>query len=270
MTPPSDNEFRDYLESAKRGDVKALRRFLSSHPGAVDDRPWFTDTTALKEACAWAHRDAIEFLLDAGADINKCDSVNMTTPLMSAAMADKDCAILLLDRGADMERKNSIGMTALTIVSSIGKTDAAELLLDRGANIHAGAERGFTPLRAAVYHEHPLTAEILLERGAVSDIDLRDGLDMTPLMWTAGSGSAHMVRLLLSYGAKTDLRNPDNETAADIAERKHYPEIARMIRSGVAPVKKKAVHEAPSPAAARDAALARLKKHAHEKKLKPR
>lgn len=269
MDRPSDDEFRSYFDAARNGDAAGIKSFLRHYPAMIDERPWFTDTTALREASSYGQRKIMELLLDSGADIDKSDGVNYTTPLMNAP--DRDCATLLLDRGADMEAQDRLGQTALVSFASMGRNDMVGLLLDRGADIHAGHRRGFTALRVASHYGKAETVELLLERGALSDIDRQDAMKYAPLMWAANCGSEKMVRTLLSYGARTDLTNENGETAADVARSRGHDNLASIIDKGV-PLRKLTALPAPKPAPeTRDAALERLKKRAgNAVHLKPR
>ncbi len=268
MTPPSDDEFRAYFDAARKGNARIVGLFIRQHPASIDARPWFTDTTALKEAASYGQKNIIELLLNAGADINKCDDVNKTTPLMSAVIADRDCAILLLDRSADMEKKNSIAQTALMIAASLGKDEMVKLLLDRGADVHVGNDSGYTPLRVAAYYGKAKAAELLLERGAAEEINQYDRLNMTPLMWAANGGFPDMARLLLEFGADASLRNLDGETAADVARRKGNENVACLIEKGVPKRPPPAPATPANDDAERAAALEVLKKRATVR-LKP-
>jgi ankyrin repeat protein len=269
MDRPSDDEFRSYFDAAAKGDAAGIQSFVRRYPPMIDERPWFTDTTALREAASCGQRQIMTLLLDLGADIDKSDSVNYTTPLMRAP--NRDCAILLLDRGADMEAQDRLGQTALVNFASTGRNDMIELLLDRGADIHAGHRRGFTALRVAAHYGYAETVELLLERGALEDLNRQDAMKYTPLMWAANCGSAKMVRTLLSFGALTDLKNDDGETAVDIAKRRGYDDIAAVIDKGM-PLRKLPGPPAKKPAPeTRDVAFERLKQRAPDSfHLKPR
>jgi ankyrin repeat protein len=68
--------------------------------------------------------------------------------------------------------------------------------------------------------------KLLLAKGA--DIEAKDILHLTPLMWASKNGQAEMVKLLLNCGARRNIRNSSGQTALDLA--KDYPAIIALLR----------------------------------------
>ncbi len=66
-----------------------------------------------------------------------------------------------------------------------------------------------------------------LERGG--DVNYVDRLGGTPLHWAAARGLIDIVELLLSCGAKPDVRDADGETPGDIAKQKKRADIFDLI-----------------------------------------
>lgn len=86
----------------------------------------------------------------------------------------KDCQDIieyLLDGGANIESKGtSFNDTALLVAVKYGTKECCKLLLDRGANIDACDYDGSTSLHAAALHHYTSTVKLLLSRGARTDI----------------------------------------------------------------------------------------------------
>ncbi|MDB4894091.1 MAG: ankyrin 2 [Firmicutes bacterium] len=95
--------------------------------------PYVPSNTALHAAVAEGqHRDVIELLISAGADVNALDS-NGHTPLHSAAFHDDtDLLIYLLAHGADMNRRGEGAPTPLEYARQRGKEEAATFLATAG------------------------------------------------------------------------------------------------------------------------------------------
>src|SRR5262249_23298702 len=105
--------------------------------------------------------DAVQALLDAGADVNQPGAGDATTPLIMAIINGHfDLARLLLDRGANAKASAKNGVTALYAVlncqwaqkalypqpraqeqQNIGYLDLMSALLDRGADPNARVNR---------------------------------------------------------------------------------------------------------------------------------
>ena len=139
-------------QAAARNDVAALRQLLDNgHKADEGGDSW----TALVWASRSGSLDAINVLLDAGADVNKPGSTGDNwdaTPLQHAILQRRPAVVrLLLDRGADLNR--GAGPGSLTpLLLAAGDTDPAilKLLLAHGADPTVEDENGATPLIRAV------------------------------------------------------------------------------------------------------------------------
>jgi len=138
-------------QAAVRNDVAALRQLLDAGHKADEGGDTWT-------ALIWASRsgsiEAINLLLDAGADVNLPGSTGDdwdATPLQHAILERRPAVVrLLLDRGADVNRAGAGSQTPLLLAA--GDTDPAilKLLLAHGADPTVEDESGATPLSRAV------------------------------------------------------------------------------------------------------------------------
>jgi ankyrin repeat protein len=138
-------------QAATRNDVAALRHLLDDgHHVDEGGDSW----TPLIWAARSGSVDAINVLLDAGADVNLPGSTGDNwdaTPLQHAILQRQPAAVrLLLDRGADVNRGAGGSLTPLFLAA--GDTDPAilTLLLAHGADPSVEDEHGATPLARAV------------------------------------------------------------------------------------------------------------------------
>ena len=139
-------------QAAARNDVAALRHLLDDgHEADEGGDSW----TPLIWATRSGSVDAINVLLDSGADVNLPGSTVDNwdaTPLQHAILQRQPAAVrLLLDRGADLNRGAGPGSVAPLLLAA-GDTDPAilKLLLARGADPTVENEHGATPLSHAV------------------------------------------------------------------------------------------------------------------------
>jgi peptidoglycan/LPS O-acetylase OafA/YrhL len=90
---------------------------------------------------------AIRQRLAEGADVSATDTKFGVTPLDWAAMrGDTEAMQLLIDRGADVNGKNKDGSTPLHGAAFLGRVNAAELLIKKGADVEARNVRREVPL----------------------------------------------------------------------------------------------------------------------------
>ena len=139
-------------QAAVRNNVAALRQLLDhGHQADEGGDSW----TALIWASRSGSIDAINLLLDSGADVNRPGSTGDdwdATPLQHAILQRQAAAVrLLLDRGADLNRGAATRSLAPLFLAA-GDTDPTilKLLLAHGADPTVEDENGATPLSRAV------------------------------------------------------------------------------------------------------------------------
>lgn len=145
----------------KHDDVAKLLLKRSADPNACDtetDEWW---PTPLFVAVRFGTRDAVNVLLDYGADLN-----GPYNPLTWPATHGNDIEMLrhLISRGADLRHPNHAGI--LHEAAKLGRTEIVKLLVEHGAPLNVRDRVGHTPLQCALATEKSETAEALRRLGA--------------------------------------------------------------------------------------------------------
>jgi ankyrin repeat protein len=111
-----------------------------------------------------------------------------------------------------------------------GDIEVAKALLDLGAPVDFADGNGITMLgRTVLNHDLPM-AKMMIARGA--DVNHADKLGMTPLLWASAIdfGDSEMIDLLLAAGARTDARNKDGLSPAELARAHGNRELAAALQ----------------------------------------
>jgi ankyrin repeat protein len=132
------------------------------------------------------------------------------TPLMYAsAFGTPEMVKLLVEAGAGVNAQNEFGATALLWAAS--DLSKVRLLLAHGADVNTRTNAGRTPLMAAAYADGSIGAvKLLVSRGA--RIDVKDGNGTAFLNIAAQSDNAAVVRFLVSRGAAVDSSDAVGQT----------------------------------------------------------
>lgn len=179
-----------------------------------------------------AIKEAVQSLIENGADVNAKTKVSGETPLHLARNAE--IAELLIKSGASVNEKNKYGLVPLhnaveckvdivgwsikkmfsTIARDTYKNtplhnddhiDVAKVLSQtKGININAANEDGYTPLHLAVTRGCTDTVKTLLQAEGIN-VNTADKNEYTPLHLAAVFGCVDVVHVLLqAEGIKVD------------------------------------------------------------------
>lgn len=208
-------------------------------PGELETR------TALHNAAAVGNKEAAEFLVAKGADVEARDGGYDLTPLhVAASCGHKEIAALLIASGADVNAMSGESITfpprtALHEAASEGYKDVVILLLASGAdiNLESTGWRGLgMPIHWAASESRKEIVELLIARGA--RVDTRDNQGHTPLHWAASHGRKEMVELLVSRGAVVEVKNEEGKTPLEYAVKEGHDDVAEILRKhGAVPEK---------------------------------
>jgi ankyrin repeat protein len=244
------------MTCARSGNATTVKALLV-HGAKVNAKETGHDQTALMWAAAQSHPDAVQLLVEAGADIRARSKIypqtvvgedtqragreelNYTTlmggmtPLLFAARdGDVECARLLTAAGADPNDHLPDGTSALVLAAYSGRGGVGALLLDKGADPNDMGS-GYTALHAAVLKGDLNLVKALLAHRADPNIRMtkgtpkrRDGEDFhlpatlvgsTPYLLAAKFLEADIVRALKAGGADTSLSMPNGATPLMLA-----------------------------------------------------
>ncbi|MCJ1243058.1 hypothetical protein MMC30_000254 [Trapelia coarctata] len=268
------------LQSAAAAGKTSIIRLLAKRGANVNAQEKTEHRTAVSLAADKGHNEAIQELVDLGADINLTHP-NWWSPLNQAILANQvDTVGVLLYLGADPSGPDAGGW--MPSIFAIEKPEILNMLLDAGADptkrgngglgaIHAAARSGNTtaltrllqdprvnvdmperetatggrntPLYEAVKSQHHDAVEILLNNNA--DPNSRSIDDWTPLMMAAELGDVKLMQMLINAGALIEVVcEKEGRTPLHLAARKGRRVAVKYLVEGGADVNAKDVEGA--------------------------
>ncbi len=133
-----------------------LTNAISNLALSTASRKASSDTPAEAKTGIWSAAqtgdlDAIVRYLASGVKVDDGDTQHGGAPLLWAAAAGQDQAVdLLIQRGADVNAVDPEGGSAILVAAFLGHVKIVDLLIQNGANVNAANKRGETPLDVAV------------------------------------------------------------------------------------------------------------------------
>jgi ankyrin repeat protein len=218
--------------AAATSDANGLR-FLLDHGARIDDRDPHGNT-ALFNAIESGRLENIDLLLQHGADINSQNGDGLTPMLLALRSRHTGIRALrdLLDHGAEVDRRGPDGVTPLMLAAGTPNIDAAgvKLLLDHGARADMRDARGRNALFYAAENGHTDSVALLLARGL--DVNARDASGDTPLlaMLQCLTVNRQTLEMLLSHGARVDVRDSRRLTAVTTALEYRHAQVAERLQ----------------------------------------
>ena len=221
------------IEAVQAGDAEAVQALLDR--GADVNVPEADGTTALHWATHRNDRPIAEVLLGAGADADAVTRYGVTPLSLAATNGSAAVIEALLTAGADPNRASPEGETPLMTTARTGAVDAIRLLLDHGASVDA--VEGWhqqTALMWASAQDNAAAARALVDRGA--SLHAVSGGGFTPLLFATREGNLETLDTLLAAGANPNDTLPNGTSALGLATyNAQYEVTARLLEAGADP-----------------------------------
>ena len=116
---------------------------------------------------------------------------------------------------SDLNTISEQGMTAFILASYRGNNAVAKLLIDKGADIGYCSPEG-TAIYGMIYKDNSALVEYVLEKGYSPNDTCQFSQFGTPLHFAMSLRRYGIISLLLKYGAKKDIQNPQGQNINDL------------------------------------------------------
>jgi len=201
------------INAAEKGSTESLQLLLQAVP--EDERVDYVNTisttgfTALIIASAHGHADAVQYLMDQGANVDVRAGENDVTALMYAAASDHVNVVKALLTQASVDVQHSNGGTALLEAATGGARTCLQALVDAGAAPDAMDQDGVTPLMAIASQGNLQGQEVILKalQAKFSAEQVKEHINQlsfsggSSVMFAAAGGHTDCAKRLVELGA---------------------------------------------------------------------
>jgi palmitoyltransferase len=157
-----------------------------------------------------------QFLLKAGADVNKKGGESVATPAMWAAQRCHYYTVnLLLQNGADPLITDVQGYNILHLATFESSILSVVLLLHQNIDVDIPDSHGHTCLMWAAYKGYPAHVDLFLRWGA--NVHATDETGFTALHWALVKGSPGCIQKLIEYGSDRFAETADGRSPETLA-----------------------------------------------------
>lgn len=202
-------------------------------------------TSLLQLACGNLEYDFVKLLFDEKIKVRSHEERNLLSGVIESYHEDQGEKIkilnFLLENGIDINAKDSYGDTAIfstvnELFSSYeGREKILEFMIEKGADINVTRCYGFYHSCWSLLHYtcdvgNITKTKILLDNGI--NINLKNTQGDTPLLHCVrNSYDSEIVKLLIEYGADTEVRNNYGENIFGYLNSKRKSEVEFFIQS---------------------------------------
>ena len=202
--------------ACKRGDIDAIDLLLNT--GADLNIARDLGDTCLHDAVRGdCSKEILQTIMRHGVDVNATNSNNATALMMAVQKGNVEAIHELLHAGANTNIADEYGNTCLhdAVLEYIRK-DVLQTIIYHGAHVNAKNNRNETPLMIALWIPNKDAINVLLNAGADPNIATKYG--NTCLHNAVGKGyNKEALQAIISYGADVNATNKNNATALMIA-----------------------------------------------------
>ncbi|MXY21528.1 MAG: hypothetical protein F4Y49_09380 [Dehalococcoidia bacterium] len=148
------------------GDIQRVRQLIGAD---TDANAECSGGSLLHTAISERETEIVQFLLEAGADVNARDSDENPVLYGAVIWGEIEIMQILVDAGADVNARDKWGDTLLHRAVWWGEPESVRFLLEAGAGVNAKNESGDSPAKLALEEEEHEILQILIDAGAEVD-----------------------------------------------------------------------------------------------------
>lgn len=187
-----------------------------------------TNMSALMHAVSVGNIDAINVLLEAGADVDLKNKKGRSAIFFAIRKSNLTAIYKLYLAGANVNIRDNENATPLCYAADYGQTACVLLLIELAADVNAGDKSGVTPLMMSLTHGHRDIADALLSAGA--DAGAEDKYGFGSSWYNTISPKPLSLYSQLTYNLPIRIVEPDHSAACTICQLQLEPVSCELVQ----------------------------------------
>lgn len=137
--------------------------------------------------------------------LNTTDDDGRSCLMYACGEGHSSCVQFILNAGADVNLVDSGGRNALMYACREGYTDLVQLLIDHGISVNCVSNVGWSALHYSCLRGHYRLVKLLLDNKI--DVNIENNMSNTAAYFAFKSGNVEIVKLLLEYGLQVSTKD---------------------------------------------------------------
>ena len=239
------NHARELISAIESNDVDKLELLLKMDI-SPNSKPFFfhwidnANSQPINTAANLCNYNAVQLLVEAGADVNASDDDKMTPLHYASIWNDESVIYYLIEHDADINKKNCNGDTPFELLFyfsraycneqyNIKRFNIAMMFIEKGAELYNTKSLGCIMFQAASGDDDVLLDYLIFNYDVNVNAKSTDA-GRTALMFASMRGSVHACVFLIDHNADLSISDSYGKTAYDYAIENGYYELAELLK----------------------------------------